>query len=167
MRVEVAGRLVGEHHRRPRDERAGDRDALLLAAGELRRPVRAALGETDRWISSSTHARSGFAPAIESGSRMFSSAVSIGSRLKNWKTKPMCRRRSFVSSCRPSSVISVPAIATLPPGRLVEPGEDVHERRLAGPRRAHHGGELAAATSSETPRSAFTQMSPADARNGG
>ena len=38
-RVEVAGRLVGEHDRRPRDERAGDRDALLLAAGELRRAV--------------------------------------------------------------------------------------------------------------------------------
>ena len=28
-------------------------------------------------------------------------------------------------------------------GRLVEPGEDVHERRLAGARRAHHGDELA------------------------
>ena len=29
---------------------------------------------------------------------MFSSAVSIGSRLKNWKMNPMCSRRSFVSS---------------------------------------------------------------------
>ena len=34
-RVEVAGRLVGEQHQRPVDERAGDRDALLLTAGEL------------------------------------------------------------------------------------------------------------------------------------
>ena len=40
-RVEVAGRLVGEDDGRPRDERAGDRDPLLLAAGELRRAVRA------------------------------------------------------------------------------------------------------------------------------
>ena len=39
-RVEVAGRLVGEHHARARDERAGDGDALLLAAGELGRAVR-------------------------------------------------------------------------------------------------------------------------------
>jgi len=31
-RVQVAGRLVGEHHARTRDERAGDGDALLLAA---------------------------------------------------------------------------------------------------------------------------------------
>ena len=33
--VEVAGRLVGEQKRRVVDERAGDRDALLLAAREL------------------------------------------------------------------------------------------------------------------------------------
>ena len=37
--VEVAGRLVGEHHARPRDERAGDGHALLLAAGQLGRAV--------------------------------------------------------------------------------------------------------------------------------
>ena len=34
-RVEVAGGLVGEHDVRLGDERSGDRDALLLAAGEL------------------------------------------------------------------------------------------------------------------------------------
>src|SRR5690606_10407462 len=39
LRVEVTGRLVGEQDRRPADERAGDRDALLLAAGKLRRVV--------------------------------------------------------------------------------------------------------------------------------
>ena len=37
LRVEVAGRLVGEDDGRPRDERARDRDALLLAARELGR----------------------------------------------------------------------------------------------------------------------------------
>jgi hypothetical protein len=30
--VEVAGRLVSQHHRRAGDQRSGDRDALLLAA---------------------------------------------------------------------------------------------------------------------------------------
>ena len=40
--VEVAGRLVGEHDRRPADERARDRDALALPARELRRARRAA-----------------------------------------------------------------------------------------------------------------------------
>ena len=37
--VEVAGRLVGEHDRRPADQRPRDRDPLALAAGELRRRV--------------------------------------------------------------------------------------------------------------------------------
>ena len=46
-RVEVAGRLVGEHHRRLVDERPGDGDALLLAAGELRRAVREAVADAD------------------------------------------------------------------------------------------------------------------------
>src|SRR5688500_20217019 len=44
-RVEVARRLVGEHDRWPGDEGAGDRHALLLAAGELRGPVREAIGQ--------------------------------------------------------------------------------------------------------------------------
>ena len=35
LRVEVSGRLVGEDHARLDDERTGDRDALLLTAGEL------------------------------------------------------------------------------------------------------------------------------------
>ena len=37
--VEIAGRLVGEHQRRLVGERAGDRDALLLAARQLRRAM--------------------------------------------------------------------------------------------------------------------------------
>ena len=38
--VEVAGRLVGDDQRRIGDQRARDRDALLLAAGQLVRVVR-------------------------------------------------------------------------------------------------------------------------------
>ena len=39
-RVEIAGRLVGQQDARRVGDRARDRDALLLAAGELRRAVR-------------------------------------------------------------------------------------------------------------------------------
>ena len=46
-RVEVAGRLVGEHDVGLGDERPRDRDALLLAAGELR-PVGARAGRRAR-----------------------------------------------------------------------------------------------------------------------
>ena len=45
--VEIAGRLVGEQHRRLVGERAGDGHALLLAAGKLVGRVVAALGEAD------------------------------------------------------------------------------------------------------------------------
>jgi hypothetical protein len=45
--VEVPRRLVGHEHRRVGRERAGERDALLLAAGQLRRVVVAAASEAD------------------------------------------------------------------------------------------------------------------------
>src|SRR5260221_592150 len=45
--VEVSGRLVGEEDGGIGDECARDRDALLLAAGELRRVIPLAPGETD------------------------------------------------------------------------------------------------------------------------
>ena len=94
--------------------------------------------------SSSSHAGSGLPPASLSGSAMFSAAVSIGSRLKNWKMKPMWSRRSFVSSVSSRPLTSTPATVTSPDGRLVEAGEDVHQRRLARARRAHDGGQAAA-----------------------
>ena len=48
MLVEIAGRLVGEDQRRPVGERAGDRDALLLAARQLGRAMVEPLGEAER-----------------------------------------------------------------------------------------------------------------------
>ena len=45
--VEVAGRLVGEHDRRPADERAGDRHPLPLAARELGRASEQPIAEPD------------------------------------------------------------------------------------------------------------------------
>jgi len=44
-RVEIAGRLVGEQQRRLHDHCARDGDALALAAGQLGRPVRGAIGQ--------------------------------------------------------------------------------------------------------------------------
>ena len=100
-RVEVAGRLVGEDHARLDGERAGDRDALLLAARELRRQVVGALGEADlaraapraRWRSPTSET-----PVGASFASTFSSAVSVGIRLNCWKTKPNERSRSSASS---------------------------------------------------------------------
>src|SRR5215510_6059204 len=46
--VEVADRLVGEDERGIVDECPGNRDALLLAATQFRRPVPGAIAKTDR-----------------------------------------------------------------------------------------------------------------------
>src|SRR5687768_5833098 len=48
VRVEIAGRFVGENDFRMVDERPGYRYALLLAAGNLHRPMFAAVIEPDQ-----------------------------------------------------------------------------------------------------------------------
>ena len=47
VRIEIAGRLVGQQDARRIGDRARDGDALLLAAGELRRPVRQAVAQAE------------------------------------------------------------------------------------------------------------------------
>ena len=47
LRIERRGRLVAEQHLRFRGQRPRDADALLLAAGKLRRIARALIGEAD------------------------------------------------------------------------------------------------------------------------
>src|SRR5215831_10730826 len=46
--VEVADRFVGEDERGIVDESPGNRDALLLAPAQFRRPVPSAIAKTDR-----------------------------------------------------------------------------------------------------------------------
>jgi hypothetical protein len=45
----------------------------------------------------SSQSASGVVPASDNGSRMFSPADSVGTRLKAWNTKPTRSRRSWVS----------------------------------------------------------------------
>ena len=79
--VEVSGGLVSEQQRRIVGERAGDGDALLLAARELRRIVMAALGRVPpRRAAPCARGARRAAPAISMGTSTFSSAVSDGSR---------------------------------------------------------------------------------------
>ena len=91
---------------------------------------------------------------------MFSRASSTGSRLKNWKTKPTLSRRSSVSSASSSAPRSTPSIDHGARGRAVEPGEAVHQRRLAGARRAHDRRQPPSGKPTVTPSSARTAASP-------
>ena len=141
LRVEVAGRLVGEHDRRPAGEGPGDRDALLLAAGELVRPVPQPVADATASSTPSYHSWSGLRRAMLSGSRMFSSAVSVGTRLNDWKTNPIWSRRSRVSALSPSDAELLVADHHLARGRGVQRRAAVHQRRLARPGRPHDRGE--------------------------
>ena len=91
LAVEIAGRLVGEQHFGLGDDRAGDGDALLLAAGKLGRRMVPPVGEAD--LVERRHRRLRAASPCPrrdraSGSSTFSSALVRASRLKPWKTKP-------------------------------------------------------------------------------
>ena len=102
--VEVAGRLVGEDDLGTAGEGAGDGDALLLPARELRRSVLQAVLQPDGLDDLVEPRRVGLAAGEAAGSAMFSAAVSVGTRLKDWKMNPMRSRRSWVSWRSSSSV---------------------------------------------------------------
>ena len=119
-------------------------DPLLLAAGQLGRPVPSRSRRPIVSITVSKPGRSGLRPARLSGSVMFSWAVSVGSRLNGWNTKPIRSRRSRVSAL--SRAWSGPRrrANTVAGGRPVQPGQAVQQRRLAGAGRPHDRGVAAA-----------------------
>ncbi len=144
-RVQVAGRLVAEQDRRLVDQRPRDGDALLLAAGELVRPVVRAVGQAD---------------AAEQLERL---PLAPGSR-----TIPVIqeRRHHIFQGGRPRQQVEVledeadapvadlgqlvrvkarhflagEAVAAV--GGAVEAAQGVHERRFPGAGRADQGDEL-------------------------
>ena len=80
--VEIAGGFVGEQDLRPRRQRAGQRHALLLAAGQLRRDNGRCARPGRRRASSASApvARHRPRPISSSGTATFSSAVMVGIR---------------------------------------------------------------------------------------
>ena len=83
MRVEVAGRLVGQHQRRVHGQGAGDGDALLLAAGQLVGEMLLAVGQADlveQMAGAFDISASGRPRATSSGIATFSTAVKAGIR---------------------------------------------------------------------------------------
>ena len=143
-RVEVAGRLVGKEHGRPRDERATDRHALLLAARQLRGPVRAPVGQP--------HLRD---------ERVDPVVVRLRARELQRQGHVLLRRqhRQQVEELEDEADVAAAQFRQLavvhgrdvlavdlhgPRRRAVEAGEQVHERRLARARRPHDRRELPA-----------------------
>ena len=91
-RVERAGRFVGEDHPRAGDQRAGHRDALPLAAGDLAGALAGDVGRPPA-VPATRAARCSavlrrVTRASRSGRAMFSRQVSSGTSWPNWKTNP-------------------------------------------------------------------------------
>ena len=141
--VEVAGRLVGEHHGRTRDQRAGDRDALLLAARQLGGPVRQAVAQADG-VDHRVE------PLVVDGG--------AGERQRERDVLPRGQHRDEVVRLEDEAELVAPQrreplvveVRELLAGdddrarrRAVESGEQVHQRGLAGPGGPHDRGELA------------------------
>ena len=79
--VERAERLVHQHELGLEHERARDGDALLLAAGKLRRPPRAEAGElhhVERALDALARSRRAAIPRTDSGNAMFSATLMCG-----------------------------------------------------------------------------------------
>ena len=72
---------------------------------------------------------------------MFSAAVRVGTRLNDWKTKPIRSRRICVSAASSRRPISSSPTKVCPDGRPVQAGHAVHEGRLARTRGSHHRRE--------------------------
>ena len=106
--VEVAGRLVGEQDRRAVDQRPGDGDALLLAAGELVGPVASCGRPGRRSSSASLRALAAAPPAVAAcraaAARRSSARSAAAAARSDWKTNPI---RSFRTRARAAAPIRV------------------------------------------------------------
>ena len=117
--------------RRPRDEGAGDGDALLLAAGELGRAVREAVVRPTLATTSSSHAWSGLLPG-----ELERQHDVLGRREHREQVEELEDEADVVAAqLRQLGVVEAADVdagdGDLAGGRLVEAGEDVHQRRLA------------------------------------
>ena len=160
VRVQVAGRLVGEDHLGPGDQRPGQGDPLLLAAGQLARPVTEAVGEPSDSMRGSNSAGSGLRPASSIGSVMFCAAVSCGSRLNDWKTKPIRSRRTLVSTWSDCAVRSVPPSSACPLVAVSRPARQCIRVDLPEPDGPMIAVNWARPKPTVTPSSARTAVSP-------
>ena len=113
--VEVGERLVEQQHPRLRRQGPGERDPLLLAAGEGGRAAVAEPGEAD-------HGQGGLdpAPGARAAARSRRSGRrSCGKSAQSWNTMPT-RRRSG-GTCRPEPATTRPPMRTSPPSSRSRP----------------------------------------------
>ena len=139
--VEVAGRLVADQQRRVVGQRAGDRDPLLLAAGQLRRQLVGLVRQIRR--ARGCAARSARALALGAAVREKSSGSIAFSTPSASAAAGRTGTRSPTRSPAPDGELLLAhrvdppaADRDRPGGRPVDAGDHVHDRRLAAARTA-------------------------------
>ncbi|OIQ85710.1 hypothetical protein GALL_324590 [mine drainage metagenome] len=147
VRVEVAGRLVGQHQRRARQQRTGDRHALLLPTRKLAGPARRVTPKADRieQFLRTPAQRAVVARALHQRRHhhVVEHAESLDQvvELEHETDRAAAQRgaRGVIERARRAA-----GQIQLAGGRRVEQADHVEQRGLARTRRADQRGELAA-----------------------
>ena len=139
--IQVAGRFVGEDELGACDQRAGDGDALLLAAGQLVRAVVQALLEPQRGHEQVEPG----AVRFLAGQRQRHDDVLLGGEHRQ-QVEALEDEADLVAAQHGQLVVGhggdVGAVEhDVPAGGGVESGERVHQCGFAGAGRPHDGGE--------------------------
>ena len=143
LRVEVAGRLVGEHDRGPRDQRAGDRHPLLLPAGQLGGTVREPVAEPDRVDERGEP----LVVDLRAGERQRQRDVLVRGQDRDQVVGLEDEAELVAPQRGQPLVVEVRELLAVDDDRAgrraVQPREQMHERRLAGAGGPHDRRELA------------------------
>ena len=139
--VQRPGRLVGEHHLRPGDERPGDRDPLLLASGELGRTVAQAFLQTDP-RGDFAHLRAPRAATVQPQRQ----TDVLGDRQRRHQVEGLEDEPDPLSPQDRQPPLTEPRQVNVTErdgagGRPVKPSGNMKERALARPRGPHDRGE--------------------------
>ena len=141
VRVERSEGLVEQHELRPGGERPGQRDPLLLAAGELAWLAGAEPGEPDdleQLLDPSTSAR------VPSGQR----EADVGGHVEVGEESALLRDEADPAGIRREGPLRSGDAGAAEVDRAVvrplEAGEEAEQRRLAAPARPEDGEETAA-----------------------
>ena len=145
LAVEVPGRLIGEEDAGAANDRAGDRDALLLAARELGREV---TGSRDERPTRSS-AASAAAGARDAPSADKQRQLDVVDHREIAQQVELLKDEADLAVAQPGQRAVAMAVdpraveLDLARARLVEQADEIEQRALAAARRAHHRNKLA------------------------
>ena len=139
--VQRSGRLVGEHHLGPGDQRPGDRDPLLLTAGELGGTVAQAFVQPDP-RRDLAHLRAPRTATVQAQRQ----ADVLGDRERGHQVEGLKDEPDPLAPEDRQPPLAQPRQVDVPErdaarGGPVQPRRHVQERALARPRRPHDRGE--------------------------